>query len=346
VLARIVDAYHAAWKVFLGPSPETAGLCGSIGVMTRPLGSTGLPVTPICIGTSALASIENLYGYEVAEERAVATVEAVFDSPVNVIDTSNGYGADGAAERRIGIAIRRRGGLPAGMVLATKVDPDPRTGDFSGRRVRASVEESMQRLGIDRIQLLHLHDPERISFEEATAAGGPVEALVALKEEGLAAHLGVAGGPVALMQQYLDTGVFEVVLSHNRYTLLDRSAAALFAAAHRRGIGVLNAAPYGGGMLAKGPQQQAKYAYRVRDDAFAVAATAMRAAADAAGVPLAAAALQFSLRAPFVDSTVVGVSSPERVRESGELAVTPIPAALWEELDALVPDPALWLDPP
>jgi len=312
----------------------------------KPLGSTGLRVTPICVGTSSLASMSNLYGYEVAEERAVATVEAVFDSPVNFIDTSNGYGADGASERRIGIAIRRRGGLPAGIVLGTKVDPDPRTGDFSGRRVRASVEESMERLGIDHIQLLHLHDPERIPFEEATGAGGAVEALAALKKEGLVAHLGVAGGPVALMQRYLDTGVFEVVLSHNRYTLLDRSATALFSAAHRRGIGVLNAAPYGGGMLAKGPERQAKYAYRVREDAIASAATAMRAAAEAAGVPLAAAALQFSLRAPFVDSTVVGVSTPERIGESGELARMPIPDALWEELDALVPDPALWLDPP
>ena len=84
----------------------------------------------------------------------------------------------------------------------------------------------------------------------------------------------------------------------------------------------------------------------MREDAIASAATAMRAAAEAAGVPLAAAALQFSLRAPFVDSTVVGVSTPERIGESGELARMPIPDALWEELDALVPDPALWLDPP
>jgi D-threo-aldose 1-dehydrogenase len=314
--------------------------------MTRSLGSTGLQVTPLCIGTSPLGNMSTLYGYEVAEERAVATVEAAFDSPVNFLDTSNSYGVDGASERRIGLAIRRRGGLPAGVVLGTKVDPDPRTGDFSGKRVRVSVEESMQRLGIDHIQLLHLHDPERMTFEEATAPGGPVEALAALKAEGVVSHLGVAGGPVALMQQFLDTGVFEVVLTHNRYTLLDRSATTLFETAHRNGIGVLNAAPYGGGMLAKGPELQAKYAYRVRDGAFAAAATAMWAAAGAAGVPLAAAALQFSLRAPFVDSTVVGVSSPERIRELSDLADVPVPAALWEELEALVPDPSVWLDPP
>jgi D-threo-aldose 1-dehydrogenase len=277
----------------------------------------------------------------------VETVDAVLaGDAINFIDTSNGYGADGSAERRIGLALRGRGGLPPGVVLATKVDPDPHSGDFSGKRVRRSLEESLERLGLDRVQLLHLHDPERISFAEGTAPGGPVETLAELKREGLAEHLGVAGGPVELMRQYLDIGVFEVVLTHNRYTLLDRSAEKLFRDAYARGIGVLNAAPYGGGMLAKGPEKQQKYAYGQRDDTIAAAAVAMRDAATRAGVPLAAAALQFSLRAPFVHSTVVGVSSPERVADTVALAGTAIPDALWAELDSLAPGPRLWLDPP
>jgi D-threo-aldose 1-dehydrogenase len=316
-------------------------------VTPGPLGGTGLTVTALCVGTSPLANMPNLYGYEVSEARAVATIDAALDSPaVNFIDTSNGYGADGSAEKRVGLALRNRGGLPAGTVLATKVDPDPRTGEFSGERVRASLEESMERLGLDQVQLLHLHDPERITFEEATAPGGPVEALADLKRQGLVAHLGVAGGPVALMQRYLDTGVFEVVLTHNRYTLLDRSAETLFRTAHEHGIGVLNAAPYGGGMLAKGPAAQARYAYGERDDGIAAAATAMASAADRFGVPLAAAALQLSLRAPFIDSTVVGMSSPERVQQTLDLASVPIPGELWAELETLVPTPGLWLDPP
>ncbi|MCX2750074.1 aldo/keto reductase [Arthrobacter sp. MI7-26] len=113
-----------------------------------------------------------LYGYEVGQERAVATVLSVFTSPINFMDTSNGYG-HGASERRIGEAIRRHGGLPSGFVLATKADPDPRNGDFSAARIRASVEESLERLGLDRLQLLYLHDPERLSFEEGMAVGGP-----------------------------------------------------------------------------------------------------------------------------------------------------------------------------
>lgn len=147
------------------------------------------------------------------------------------------------------------------------------------------------------------------------------------------------------MQAYLNTGVFEVVLTHNRYTLLDRSAEALFRRAHEAGIGVLNAAPYGGGMLAKGPGTQPKYAYGTRDARIAEAARAMQNACDMAGVPLIAAALQFSLRAPFIDSTVVGVSTPERVYETAQLAEVPIPDALWVELESLAPPIGTWLDP-
>jgi len=285
-----------------------------------------------------------LYGYDVSDERAVATIEAVLDSAIRFIDTSNGYGENGEAETRIGLAVAARGGLDDDVILATKVDPDPLTGDFSGDRVRASYEESLQRLGVDRVPLLYLHDPERITFEQGTAPDGPVEALVRLRDEGRVDHIGVAGGPVGLLERYLDTGAFEVVLSHNRYTLLDRSAARLFASARERGIGVVNAAPYGGGMLAKGPEVQAKYGYGERDDHVAGAARAMAAACGRQGVPLAAAALQFSLRATVIDATVVGVSSPERVSQTLEYASVDIPGDLWAELETLVPSAEYWLD--
>jgi D-threo-aldose 1-dehydrogenase len=311
---------------------------------SRPLGRTGIEVTSLCVGTSPLASMPRLYGYGVDEERAVETVLAMFESPITFLDTSNGYGEDGTAERRIGEAIRRAGGLPPHVVLATKVDPDPVTGDFSGARVRRSLEESFERMGVDHVPLLHLHDPERIPFEDGVAPGGPVEELVRIREEGLVDRIGVAGGPIGLLQQYLDTGAFDAVLSHNRYTLLDRSAEAMFRAAGERGLGVINAAPYGGGMLAKGPAVQTKYAYGSRDDRIRAAAVTMAEACARQGVPLAAAALQFSLRAPFVDSTVVGVSSPERMTQTLELATTEIPDELWQELERAVPPRELWLD--
>jgi len=164
----------------------------------RPLGSTGLQVTSICIGTAPLGSMPETFGYEVPEERALATIRAFFASPLNFLDTAASYG-DGESERRIGIVLREPGGLPPGFVLATKADRDLQTGVFTGAQMRRSVERSLRLLGLEQLQLVYLHDPEHISFEEAMQPGGPVEVLQQCKAEGLIAHLGVAGGPIDLM---------------------------------------------------------------------------------------------------------------------------------------------------
>jgi D-threo-aldose 1-dehydrogenase len=285
-----------------------------------------------------------LYGYEVAQERAEATILAAFRSPFNFMDTSNNYGG-GAAERRIGRALAAAGGPPPGFVLATKVDADPATGDFSGQRVRRSVAESQQRLGLDQVPLMYLHDPEyHLTFAEAMAAGGPVEALVELRDRGLLGHLGIAGGPIGLMRDFIATGLFEVVLNHNRYTLIDRSAEPLMDDACQRGVAFVNGAPYGGGILAKGPDVQPKYAYQPAGDDVTKAVRAMRRACAAHGVPLPAAALQFSLRDPRVTATVVGISEPARVDQVTALMAEPIGDDLWAELDSLTVTSASWLN--
>lgn len=309
----------------------------------RPLGRTGLEVSPVCIGTSPLASMPQLYGYEVSEQRAEDTIRAVLDSPFNFLDTSNNYGG-GTAEERIGHVLADMGGVPPGFVLATKVDADPRTGDFSGDRVRRSAEESLRRLGLDRIQLMYLHDPEfHLTFAQAMAPGGAVEALACLRDQGVIGHLGVAGGEVRLLRQFAATGLLDVVLNHNRFTLVDRSAEPLISQAAGLGLGFVNAAPYGGGMLVKGPDAQPAYAYRPARDQVRDAVRAMQRACAGYGVPLAAAALQFSVRDRRVASTVVGVSEPARIKELEALAAVPVPAALWAELETLAPGPEFWL---
>ena len=300
----------------------------------KPLGKTGLLVTPLCVGTSPLGNFPEQYGYEVGTEQAVATVRRVLEGPLNFLDTSNNYG-DGESERRIGTALRLTGGLPEGFVLATKVDPLPGSSDFSGERVRESVRESQERLGLDRLQLVYLHDPERISFEEATARGGAVEALVQLKEEGVVGHLGVAGGPIDLERRYVDLGAFDVVISHNRYTLVDQSAEPLMRDAAAQGMAFVNAAPYGGGMLVRGPDEVPTYCYQPASDQTLARVRAMQRACEARGVPLAAAALQFSTRNGLVASTIVGMSSPERVEQTIRLAEWAIDDNLWQELQEL-----------
>ncbi|TQM13316.1 aldo/keto reductase [Pseudonocardia kunmingensis] len=303
-------------------------------MQTQPLGKTGLSVTPLCHGTSPLGNFPSQYGYEVSADQAVATVRRVFEGPINFLDTSNNYG-DGQAEVRIGRAIREAGGLPEGFVVATKVDPLPGSDDFSGERVRASVRESLERLGLDRLQLVYLHDPERITFAEATGPGGAVEALVALRDEGVIEHIGVAGGPIDLMIDYLALDVFEAVISHNRYTLVDSSAEPLIEDAAARGVAFVNAAPYGGGMLVRGPDAVPQYCYRPASAETIERVRAMERACRAHDVPLAAAALQFSTRDSRVASTIVGMSEPGRVEKTLQLAGWSIPDTLWEELLAL-----------
>src|SRR5213078_1731883 len=114
----------------------------------RPLGSTGLEVTPLCIGTAPLGSMPQTFTYEVPEERALATIRAFFASPLNFLDTAASYG-DGESERRLGIILRELGGLPPGFVLASKADRDLHSGDFSGEQMRRSVERSLRLLGLN-----------------------------------------------------------------------------------------------------------------------------------------------------------------------------------------------------
>src|SRR5215218_7121953 len=193
----------------------------------RPLGQTGLSVSPICVGCAPLGNMPETFEYSVSEQRAFDTLRAVFESPLNFLDTAASYG-DGESERRIGELLEEIGGLPEGYILATKADRDLHTGDFSGEQMRRSVERSLRLLGMDRLQLVYLHDPEHESFEHMMSDGGPVEVLRGLEEEGVIQHLGVAGGPIDLMIRFLETDLFEAVITHNRYTLVNRTADPLF----------------------------------------------------------------------------------------------------------------------
>ena len=300
----------------------------------RKFGQTNLSVTPLCVGCSGLSSMPDVFGYEVSEEQALATLRAAFQSPIKYLDTAAGYG-DGESEHRIGIVLRELGGLPDGYVLATKVDCDAVTGDFSGEQTRRSVERSLSLLSLDRLQIVFLHDPESTTFEDIMQPGGAVEVMLRYKEQGVIRHIGVAGGPIGLMMRYIETGAFEAVLTHNRYTLLNRAAEPLLQLATQRRMAILNAAPYGGGILSRGPENFPRYAYREADDRTLQRVRQMMAVCDEYNVPLAAAALQFSMRDPRITSTVAGMTRPERLAQTLDLARHPIPKEMWERLDAV-----------
>lgn len=297
----------------------------------RPLGATGLLAPEICLGCAELGNMPETFAYEVPEERALETIHAILRGPIPFADTAASYG-DGESERRIGVVLRELGGLPAGFLLSTKADRDLTTGEFTGAQMRRSVERSLRLLGLSQLPICFLHDPEHIGFAVAMAPDGPVETLLACQREGLIGQLGVAGGPIDMMIEFVETGLFSLAISHNRYTLLNQDADSLWDVCQRRGVAALNAAPYGSGMLAKGPSAYPRYMYGAASPVYLERAYWLESLCQRHGAPLAAVALQFSLRDPRIAATIVGVSRPERLAATVELARTPIPAPLWEEL--------------
>ncbi|MEZ5932431.1 MAG: aldo/keto reductase [Alphaproteobacteria bacterium] len=304
-------------------------------MQTRKLGGSTLDVPPICFGTSSLGDMPNTYGYSVDEDRALATVREILDGPAKFIDTSRNYGS-GRSEQRIGEVIRERGGLPAGVILSTKLDRDMDTRRFDASRARESLEESLKALNLDRVHLLHLHDPEYAAdLGEVTAKGGALDELFKIKEEGLCDAVGLAAGRTDIMIPILKDWDVDALITHNRFTLVNRHAAPMMDLAVERNIAVLNAAPYAGGVFAKGSASHRRYVYQEADDAMLEPVRRIEAICARHDVPPGALALQFSTRDPRVASTICGVSKPERVRQTLDWAALPIADAVWEEIAAL-----------
>jgi D-threo-aldose 1-dehydrogenase len=299
------------------------------------LGRTPLEVTPICFGTSALGNMPDSYGYGVDEERARDTVRAILAGPVNFLDTSRNYGT-GRSEERIGAVIRELGGLPKGFVISSKLDRDFLTSRFDAARARRSLEQSLQALGVSKIPLLHLHDPEHCaSLAEVTAKAGPIAELFKMKAEGLCDAVGLAAGKVDIMLPILKDWDFDALITHNRFTLVNRNADAMIDFAVAKGMAVLNAAPYASGVFAKGSAAYPRVAYQDAGEAALVPVRQVEAICARHGIPPGAAALQFSLREPRIASTICGVSKPKRIKETLEWAEWPIPEAVWHELAAV-----------
>lgn len=269
------------------------------------------------------------------EAAAVETAIAMLRSGA-VVDTSNMY-AGGRAEQVLGIALRELAPderEAAADRIVTKVDRDIETGVFDAAQVRHSHEQSLARLGLERVRMLHLHDPYVIPFDRAIAANGVIAEMVRIRDAGEADAIGIAAGRTPIVERYVNTGAFDMVLSHNRFTLVDRSAQRLFENARRRGMTVFNAAPFGGNLLAKGSAAGSSYAYQPVSPELRDWTAGIERLCAEFGVPLAAVALQFSLRSELVDSTVVTASSPARIRQLHDLARTPVPDELWSALAA------------
>lgn len=286
-------------------------------------------MTPIGLGTVALGRSPRVK----SDAQAVEIVRAAFEAGVNFIDTAPLYGV---AEHRLGVALKNLSGeVPDDLVINTKAGYRPDPFDYSEKQTIACVERSLDLLGLDFIHYVHIHDVERA--EIATVLDGALKGLQKLKQQKVVGHIGVAGGPVDLLSEYVETGEFESVITHNRFNLLDRPATALIKRASELGMAVVNAAPFASGILARPENLDTPYIYHpapqeVRDRVERIAAICKD-----FGVGVPAAAVRFSTRNDDVAVTILGAASPAEIRAAAEAAEMDIDPELWTAIDREAP---------
>ncbi|TCC28835.1 aldo/keto reductase [Kribbella sindirgiensis] len=299
------------------------------------------------------APLGNLFR-QYSEAEADAILDAAWNAGVRHFDTAPHYGL-GLSEQRVGrfLATKPRDEY----VLSTKVgrllreDPSwdgaameaggfvvparlQRVLDYSAAGVRASVEESLTRLGLNRVDILYVHDPELSGVPGATESA--LEALAELRDEGIVAAIGTGSLGIDAQLTTVRTGLADVLMVANRYTLLDQSAVPeLVEACDEYGVRIVAAAVFNSGLLASTPSRDARYDYEaVPDEVFARALEIDKVCAGH-GVALPAAALQYPLLDPRVISVVAGAAAPDQLHQNLAHLNSPIPPALWQDLAAL-----------
>lgn len=310
------------------------------------LPSTGLRLTELGFGA---ASLGNLY-VETSDEVAAATVDAAWEAGIRYFDTAPHYGL-GLSERRLGAALRGRPrdqyvvSTKVGRLLVPRVPPADRDDDifevpgeltrrwdFSRDGVLRSIEESLTRLGVDRIDIAYVHDPDASGIPGAAASAA--EALIGLREQGVLRAVGIGTNSVDAAVRLLSETDIDTAMIAGRVTLLDHDGveALLTAAGTRR---LVAAAVFNGGLLAvPRPAPGARFDYRPASEELLARANRIAEVVEAHGATLPQAALGYPLTFPGVATRVVGMRTPEEVRANVALATARPPAAMWDALRA------------
>jgi len=294
------------------------------------------------LGTAPLGNLFTA----ISDDEADATVLAAWEMGVRWFDTAPQYG-HGLAETRLGRVLP---GLPrAEMTVASKVgrllrpvSPRPPTifrdvplvdpvFDYTRDGVLRSIEESLIRLRLDRLDVVHVHDPDD---HEQAALDGAFPALIELREQGVIGAVGCGMNQAEMLQRFVHEVDLDVVLLAGRYTLLDRSGEPLLEECAARGVGVLLGGVFNSGLLAE-PTVDATFDYSTAPAALVDRAQRMQRVCAEAGVALPAAALQFALRHPAVQTVLFGARSADEVRTDVAHAEATVPDDLWPALEAI-----------
>ncbi len=309
---------------------------------------TGLQITELGLGTSQLGNLSR----ETSDEDAAGAIEAAWTGGIRYFDTAPHYGL-GLSERRVGALLRDH--PRDDYVLSTKVGrllvpaPDATGMDDEGfavpattRRewsltrdgIRRSIDDSLARLGLDRIDIAYLHDPDEF-LDQAVAVALP--ALIELRDEGVLNAVGAGMNSASPLARFVRETDIDVVMVASRLTLLDRSAVTeLLPLAADRGVAIVAAAPYNSGILANPrPRELSSFDYAPADATLIGRANRLANLAEAEGVDLPTAALQFALGWGEVVSVVAGGRDAGQVQQSVKRYETTLPSALREQLESV-----------
>ncbi|MFE9566347.1 aldo/keto reductase [Streptomyces sp. NPDC006487] len=319
------------------------------------LGAGDVAVTALSFGA---AGIGNLFT-PVGTAQAAGAVDAAWDAGIRYFDTAPHYGL-GLSERRLGDTLRTRPrheyvvSTKVGRILRPLTGSGSRAGDdlahgfavpathrrvwdFSAEGVRRSIDASLRRTGLDRIDIVYLHDPDG---HPRQAFGQAYPELERLRAEGAVGAIGVGMNQTAMLTRFLRDTDVDVVLAAGRYTLLDQSALTeLLPQAAERGKSVVVGGVFNSGLLAD-PRPGAPYDYAAAPAPLLERALRLKEVTARHGVPLRAAALQFPFGSPAVASVLVGTRSAEEVRDAAAMLAHPVPGDMWAELcaEGLLPD--------
>jgi D-threo-aldose 1-dehydrogenase len=276
-----------------------------------------------------------------AADRAAATLAAVWNAGIRTFDTAPFYG-HGAGERRLGafLAGRPRDSFVLSSKVGRRIVDGRPVYDYGRDGTLRSVEESLARLGLDRIDLLLVHDIDVYTHgadqpvRRREALEGALPALAGLKAQGVIRGYGLGVNEWQVCVDVAAEMPLDAVLLAGRYTLLEQGARGFLDAAARTGIGIILGGPYNSGILATGARDGALYDYRPAPPEVLARVRAIAAVLDGHGVPLPAAALQFPLRHPAVATVIPGLLGPDQAAEARALCLHRIPEDAWAELSS------------
>lgn len=303
------------------------------------LGRTGIAVPIVGMGTAFLGDHVRQAGpatFSLDEDTAIAAMHAAIEAGLTLIDTSPLYGGT-RAETVIGRALKERPDLAPQCVVTSKVGRYLEGRDYSREGTIREVLASRERLGLEVLDVVCIHDAVDIPLEDVLGPNGALAGLRKLQEDGIVRYVGTATSEVGRNTELVETEEFDVAVVTFSWSLLNQKLAErILPVAERTDMGILVAAPLERGLLATGPVPGAVYPSRQFSPTVLDHVGQIQALCERYGFPLVAAALQWPTRNPQVSAALAGARTADEARANAGAASVVIPEEFWNELEPLV----------